>query len=52
MSKFDVQRIRKDFPILNRKIYGKDLIYFDNGATSQKPQLVIDAIQKYYTTDN
>jgi cysteine desulfurase/selenocysteine lyase len=52
MSKFDVQRIRKDFPILNRKVYGKDLIYFDNGATSQKPQLVIDAIQKYYTTDN
>lgn len=52
MSKFDVQKIRKDFPILNRKVYGKDLIYFDNGATSQKPQLVIDAIQKYYTTDN
>ena len=52
MSKFDIQSIRKDFPILNRKVYGKDLIYFDNGATSQKPQLVIDAIQKYYTTDN
>jgi len=48
----DVELIRKDFPILNRKVYGKDLIYFDNGATSQKPQLVIDAIQKYYTTDN
>lgn len=49
---FDLNRIREDFPTLSRKIYGKPLIYFDNGATSQKPQVVIDAIQHYYTFDN
>lgn len=49
---FDVSRIRSDFPTLHRKVYGKDLIYFDNGATSQKPQVVIDAITEYYTENN
>ena len=49
---FDVSRIRSDFPILHRKVNGKDLIYFDNGATSQKPQVVIDAITEYYTNNN
>lgn len=49
---FDVSRIRSDFPTLSRKVYGKDLIYFDNGATSQKPQRVIDAITEYYTENN
>ncbi len=49
---FDVQKIRDDFPILRRSVYGKDLIYFDNGATSQKPQVVIDAINEYYTENN
>ena len=49
---FDVKKIRADFPALNQTVYGKDLIYFDNGATSQKPQIVIDAINKYYTKDN
>ena len=39
---FDVNNIRKDFPILGREVYGKPLIYFDNGATAQKPQCVID----------
>ena len=43
-EKFDVARLRQDFPILSQKIHGKPLVYFDNGATSQKPQCVIDAI--------
>jgi cysteine desulfurase/selenocysteine lyase len=49
---FDVERIRKDFPILQRKINGKDLVYFDNAATSQTPQLVIDCIVDYYQNYN
>ncbi len=49
---FDVQKIRKDFPILSRKVNGKPLIYFDSGATAQKPKQVIDAIVKYYTAQN
>ncbi|WP_179375376.1 aminotransferase class V-fold PLP-dependent enzyme [Winogradskyella wichelsiae] len=49
---FDVQKIRKDFPILNRKVNGKPLIYFDNAATSQTPQQVIDVIVDYYTNYN
>ena len=48
----DIQKIRADFPILSQKVNGKPLIYFDNGATSQKPQVVIDAISKYYETIN
>jgi cysteine desulfurase/selenocysteine lyase len=44
--------IRKDFPILSREVNGKPLVYFDNGATSQKPQIVIDAINKYYSFEN
>ena len=49
---FDVQKIRKDFPILLRTMNGKPLIYFDNGATTQKPKQVIDAIVKYYSMQN
>jgi len=49
---FDVQEIRKDFPVLSQKVYGKPLIYFDNAATSQKPQAVIDALTKYYSEYN
>lgn len=49
---FDVYAIRKQFPILNQKVNGKPLIYLDNGASSQKPQKVIDAIVTYYTTVN
>ena len=49
---FDVDKIRKDFPILNQKVYGKTLIYFDNAATSQKPQIVIDSLVKYYSEYN
>ncbi len=50
--KFNVREIREDFPALRQTVYGKNLIYFDNGATSQKPQMVIDAINKYYSKDN
>ena len=49
---FNVEDIRKDFPILSEKVYGKPLVYFDNGATSQKPKAVIDAIDSYYFTQN
>ncbi|MEO6329034.1 MAG: cysteine desulfurase [Ginsengibacter sp.] len=45
----DVEKIRKDFPILNLKVNGKPLVYFDNAATSQKPWRVIKAIEHYYT---
>ena len=48
----DVESIRKDFPLLARKVHGKPLVYFDNGATSQKPQPVIDALNRYYTEEN
>lgn len=48
----DINKIRKDFPILNRTVNGKPLIYFDNGATTQKPQQVIDCIVKYYSEQN
>lgn len=48
----DLQKIRADFPILSRKINGKELIYFDNGATAQKPVQVIDAIAHYYNYQN
>ena len=49
---FDVLKIREDFPILNTKANGKPLVYFDNGATSQKPLEVINAIEQYYKTEN
>jgi cysteine desulfurase/selenocysteine lyase len=48
----DIQKIRADFPILSQKVNGKPLVYFDNGATSQKPQVVIDAISRYYSEYN
>lgn len=49
---FDVQKIRAQFPILAQTVNGKPLVYFDNGATSQKPQVVIDAIVDYYSNYN
>lgn len=49
---FDVERARRDFPILDREVYGKKLVYLDNAATSQKPQAVIDAIERYYESGN
>src|SRR3990167_2223805 len=48
----NVEKIRKDFPILGREIHGKPLVYFDNAATSQKPKQVIDAISDYYKQHN
>ena len=49
---FNVDKIRADFPILNRTVHGKPLVYFDNAATSQTPQVVIDAIVDYYSNYN
>jgi len=48
----DINKVRADFPILSRTVNGKPLVYFDNGATSQKPQIVIDAIAEYYQEIN
>src|SRR4051812_34784157 len=52
LTAFDVQRVRRDFPILNQKIHGKPLVYLDNAATTQKPQSVIDAMVRSYAEDN
>lgn len=49
---FDITKIRNDFPILSRNVNGKPLVYFDNGATAQKPKAVIDALVNYYTQQN
>ena len=51
-SAFDIAKIRNDFPILSQKVYGKPLIYFDNGATTQKPRVVIDTINKLHSERN
>lgn len=51
-TNLDVEQIRKDFPILKREVKGNALAYFDNAATTQKPQSVIDAISHYYQTMN
>lgn len=48
----DIDKIRKDFPILKREVHGKPLVYFDNAATSQTPQIVIDTIVDYYQNYN
>ena len=47
-----IQSIREDFPILSHKVYGKPLIYFDNGATTQKPRAVVEKIEKGYYNVN
>ena len=49
---FDVAKIREDFPILKQLVHGKPLVYLDNAATSQKPRQVINALVRYYTTEN
>ena len=48
----DVARIRRDFPVLSERIRNKELVYFDNGATTQKPLAVIYALQRYYASGN
>ena len=48
MTVLDINKIRQDFPILDEKISGKDLVYFDNAATTQKPSVVLDALANYY----
>ena len=48
---FDVDRVRKDFPILGQKVYGRPLVYLDNAATSQSPQSVIDAMVRFYSEE-
>ena len=52
IASLSIDGIRKDFPILSTKVYDKPLIYFDNGATSQKPKQVVEAIENYYFTQN
>src|SRR5262249_50579852 len=49
---FDVEKVRRDFPVLNQKVHGKPLVYLDNAATTQKPLAVIEAIENYYRQDN
>ncbi len=49
---FDVERVRRDFPILDREVNGQPLVYLDNAATAQKPRSVIDAISRYYSNEN
>jgi cysteine desulfurase/selenocysteine lyase len=51
-SVLDIEKIRKDFPLLETKVYGKDLVYLDNGATTQKPLQVLAALDKYYREYN
>lgn len=48
----DVERIREDFPILKQRVHGKQLVYLDNAATTQKPQAVIECLKSYYATEN
>jgi len=49
---WDVERIRKDFPILSQEVHGRPLVYLDNAATTQKPHAVIEALERYYAADN
>ena len=51
-KRFDITAIRNDFPALHQKVHGKDLVWFDNAATTQKPQCVINTLTHYYTFDN
>jgi cysteine desulfurase/selenocysteine lyase len=51
-ARFDVERVRRDFPILDQKVHNRPLVYLDNAATSQKPLAVIEAVSRYYLRDN
>ena len=49
---YDINKVRADFPILGREVYGKPLVYLDNGATTQKPRAVVDAmVDEYYSVN-
>ena len=52
LTDYNVDKIRADFPILQRKVYGKPLAFLDNAASTQKPQVVIDTIRQYYEAEN
>jgi cysteine desulfurase/selenocysteine lyase len=49
---FGIEKIRQDFPVLQQRVHGKPLVYFDNAATTQKPQVVVDTVAHYYLTEN
>ncbi len=51
-AEFDIQQVRADFPILSTKVYGKPNVYYDNGATTQKPEVVIRSLEEYYKSYN
>jgi cysteine desulfurase/selenocysteine lyase len=51
-QRFDVERVRRDFPILQEQIHGQPLVYLDNAATAQKPQAVIEAVLRFYSREN
>lgn len=51
VAAYDVEAIRRDFPILSRQVHGKPLVYLDNGASAQKPQSVIDAVTHAYANE-
>ncbi|PYQ11725.1 MAG: cysteine desulfurase CsdA [Acidobacteria bacterium] len=52
LVRFDVEAIRRDFPILHQEVHGRPLVYLDNAATTQKPKAVLEVLQRYYTQDN
>lgn len=52
MKHFDIEEVRKQFPVLDQKIYGRQLVYFDNAATTQKPLCVIERERDYYLNEN
>src|SRR5258708_18473922 len=52
LPKLEVARVREDFPILKQTLHGNPLVYLDNAATTQKPQVVLDTLTRYYTTMN
>lgn len=52
MMTLDIHKIRQDFPVLDQRVNGSPLIYFDNAATTQKPSVVMEALSHYYKTDN
>ena len=52
IDKFSVEQVRSEFPILTSFVHGKPLVYLDNAASSQKPQVVINAIEQYYSSEN